>query len=58
MPNTEQDGAHAKWEIEHIFPKKWQSSHFPTYDESIVNEKIEHIGNKAPFEKKLTHRSK
>lgn len=43
----------AKWEIEHIFPKKWQSSHFPTYDESIVNEKIEHIGNKVPFEKKL-----
>lgn len=42
-----------KWEIEHIFPKKWQASHFPTYDESIVNEKIEHIGNKVPFEKKL-----
>lgn len=51
---TEQDDLlPAKWEIEHIFPKKWQSSHFPTYDESIVNEKIEHIGNKAPFEKKL-----
>lgn len=43
----------AKWEIEHIFPKKWQASHFPTYDDSIVNEKIEHIGNKVPFEKKL-----
>lgn len=51
---TEQDDLlPAKWEIEHIFPRKWQASHFPTYDESIVNETIEHIGNKAPFEKKL-----
>ena len=51
---TEQDDLlPAKWEIEHIFPKKWQSSHFPTYDDAIVNEKIEHIGNKVPFEKKL-----
>ena len=51
---TEQDDLlPAKWEIEHIFPKKWQSSHFPTYDDSLVNEKIECIGNKVPFEKKL-----
>lgn len=51
---TQQEGLlPPKWEIEHIFPKKWQASHFPTYDESIVNEKIEHIGNKVPFEKKL-----
>lgn len=51
---TEQDELlPAKWEIEHIFPKKWQSSHFTTYNDEIVNEKIEHIGNKVPFEKKL-----
>lgn len=43
----------AKWEIEHIFPKKWQSSHFPEYSDSVVNERIEHLGNKVPFEKKL-----
>ena len=33
-----------KWEIEHIFPKE---------SDSTIKEKIEHIGNKLPFEKKL-----
>ena len=41
------------WQIEHILPQKWQTSFFPNIDASIVNEKIEHIGNKTPFEKKL-----
>lgn len=42
-----------KWEIEHIFPQKWQSTYFPNATDDIVKEKIEHIGNKLPFEKKL-----
>lgn len=42
-----------KWEIEHIFPQKWQSTYFPNVTDDIVKEKIEHIGNKLPFEKKL-----
>ena len=41
------------WQIEHILPQKWQSSFFTNMDDSIVEEKIEHIGNKTPFEKKL-----
>lgn len=41
------------WEIEHIFPKKWQTNYFPDVSDEIVKEKIEHIGNKLPFEKKL-----
>ena len=42
-----------KWEIEHILPNKWQSSYFPSSSEEEVNETIEHLGNKIPFEKKL-----
>lgn len=42
-----------KWEIEHIFPQKWQTNYFPTVPDDVIREKIEHIGNKLPFEKKL-----
>lgn len=41
------------WEIEHIFPQKWQKNYFLDLTESVIKEKIEHIGNKIPFEKKL-----
>lgn len=43
----------ARWEIEHIFPQKWQSNYFPNESDETINEKIEHLGNKLPFEKKL-----
>lgn len=42
-----------KWEIEHIFPQKWQTNFFPDMNDDIIQEKIEHLGNKLPFEKKL-----
>ena len=42
-----------KWEIEHILPKKWKSSYFPNTSDEEVNETIEHLGNKIPFEKDL-----
>lgn len=42
-----------KWEIEHIFPQKWQANYFPDIPDATIKEKIEHIGNKLPFEKKL-----
>ncbi len=42
-----------KWEIEHILPQKWQSAYFLTESDETIKEKIEHIGNKLPFEKKL-----
>ena len=41
------------WEIEHIFPQKWQDNYFTDVSESTIKEKIEYIGNKVPFEKKL-----
>lgn len=40
----------AKWEIEHIFPQKWDTSFF-TINEEEANEKLEHLGNKLPLEK-------
>ena len=43
----------AKWEVEHIFPQKWQTNYFPDVPDEVIKEKIEHIGNKLPFEKKL-----
>lgn len=42
-----------KWEIEHILPRKWQDSYFLNSSEGEVNEIIEHLGNKIPFEKRL-----
>lgn len=42
-----------KWEIEHILPQKWQNNYFINRDIDEIKEKIEHIGNKLPFEKKL-----
>ncbi len=42
-----------KWEIEHIFPQKWQPNYFPLIPDDEVKEIVEHIGNKIPFEKKL-----
>lgn len=42
-----------KWEIEHIFPRKWQNNYFINEDTNTVKKLIEHIGNKIPFEKKL-----
>lgn len=41
------------WEIEHIFPQKWQDNYFTDVSDSTIKEKIEYIGNKVPFEKKL-----
>ena len=43
----------SKWEIEHIFPQKWQTNYFPKESDLTIKEKIEHIGNKLPLEKKL-----
>lgn len=40
------------WEIEHIFPQTWDNKYF-TFDVEEANEKLEHIGNKLPLEKKL-----
>lgn len=42
----------AYWEIEHIFPQSWDSKYF-TLNEEDANEKLEHLGNKLPLEKKL-----
>lgn len=41
------------WEIEHIFPQKWRNNYFVDVSDETVKEKIEHIGNKIPFEKRL-----
>ena len=41
------------WEIEHIFPQKWQANYFTDIPDDVIRDKIEHIGNKIPFEKKL-----
>lgn len=40
------------WEIEHIFPQSWDSKYYK-YTKEEVNNKLEHLGNKLPLEKKL-----
>ena len=42
----------AIWEIEHIFPQTWDKKYFDL-NEDDTNEKLEHLGNKLPLEKKL-----
>lgn len=47
-------GSGRNWEIEHILPKKWQAKYFPKeLDAKMVEEMIEHLGNKLALEKKL-----
>lgn len=41
------------WQIEHILPQHWQKTFFTDISDDIINEMIEHIGNKTPFERKL-----
>lgn len=38
------------WEIEHIFPQKWDTKYYK-FSEEEANDKLEHIGNKLPLEK-------
>lgn len=40
------------WEIEHIFPQTWDTKHF-NYNKEDIKDKLDHIGNKLPLEKKL-----
>jgi uncharacterized protein with ParB-like and HNH nuclease domain len=41
------------FDIEHIFPKKWQSANYNGWNESAAQEYLEKFGNKVAFEKKL-----
>lgn len=45
-----------KWEIEHIFPQKWDTSFF-TISEDEANTKLEQLGNKIPLEKPMNIRA-
>lgn len=45
-----------KWEIEHIFPQKWDTSFF-TISEEEANTKLEQLGNKIPLEKPMNIRA-
>ena len=40
------------WEIEHIFPQKWDTKYY-TLSEEEANDMLEHLGNKLPLEKSL-----
>lgn len=42
----------SSWEIEHIFPQTWDTKYYDLNEEE-ANDKLEHIGNKLPLEKKL-----
>lgn len=50
--NTQTDLLPGYWEIEHIFPQTWDSKYY-TLNEEEANEKLEHLGNKLPLEKKF-----
>ena len=50
--DTQTDLLPGYWEIEHIFPQTWDSKYY-TLNEEEANDKLEHLGNKLPLEKKL-----
>ncbi len=41
------------FEIEHIFPKKWQNTNYHGWDEKDAQTFLDRFGNKIAFEKKL-----
>lgn len=41
------------FEIEHIFPKKWQDTNYYGWDEKEAQSSLDRFGNKIVFEKKL-----
>lgn len=41
------------WQIEHILPQNWQKTFFPNVADDVVENQVEHIGNKTPFERRL-----
>lgn len=41
------------WEIEHIFPQHWKEDYVVYVPDEYVKERIEHLGNFLPFEKRL-----
>ena len=43
-----------KWEIEYILPQKWSNRFSESIENKQVKEYINYIGNKIPFEKKLS----
>ena len=43
-----------KWEIEYILPQKWSNRFSESVENKQVKEYINYIGNKIPFEKKLS----
>jgi len=45
-----------KWEIEHIFPQKWDTAYF-TLNKEEADIKLEHLGNKLPLEKAMNIRA-
>lgn len=45
-----------KWEIEHIFPQKWDNAFF-TLNSEETEAKLEHLGNKLPLEKPMNIRA-
>lgn len=45
-----------KWEIEHIFPQKWDKAYFSISEED-ANTKLEQLGNKIPLEKPMNIRA-
>lgn len=44
---------HNDFEIEHIFPKKWQNSNYNGWNDTEAKEYLEKFGNKVAIEKKL-----
>ena len=43
-----------KWEVEYILPQKWSNRFSESIENKQVKEYINYIGNKIPFEKKLS----
>lgn len=50
---SQQELINKTFDVEHIFPKKWQNTNYNGWDEASAKAHLENFGNKVAIEKKL-----
>ncbi|OGC21645.1 hypothetical protein A2291_06010 [candidate division WOR-1 bacterium RIFOXYB2_FULL_42_35] len=53
LDNSQTELIPNNFEIEHIFPRKWQDTNYNGWNKKDAEEYLEKFGNKAPIEKKV-----
>ncbi len=57
LDKDQKDLIDSNWEIEHIFPRRWQDTNYNGWNETDAKEYLEKLGNKIAIGKKLNIRA-